>query len=137
MNAGSCMTLPHVHDVMAPDGSEVRVLLSLAGGSMAHFLLQPAQTARAVRHRTVEEIWYILTGTGEMWRSDGCDETVSTLAQGVCLTIPVGVCFQFRCLGAEPLAAVAISMPPWPGDAEAEVVAGKWEPAIGDGDFRS
>jgi mannose-6-phosphate isomerase-like protein (cupin superfamily) len=128
MKTGACMTLPRDHDVIAPDGSEVRILLSLAGGSMAHFLLPAGQTSRAVRHRTVEEIWYVLSGTGEMWQSDGNDETVSLLLPGVCVTIPAGVRFQFRCLMDTDLAAVAITMPPWPGDTEAEVVDGKWEP---------
>lgn len=57
MNTGSTMTLPRDFDVLAPDGSEVRILLALAGGSMSHFLLPPGQVSRAVRHRTVEEIW--------------------------------------------------------------------------------
>jgi mannose-6-phosphate isomerase-like protein (cupin superfamily) len=124
------MTLPNVPDVIAPDGSEVRILLSLAGGSMAHFLLSAGYTSRAVRHRTVEEIWYILSGTGEMWQSDGRGETVLPLAAGVCVTIPAAVRFQFRCLHDMDLAALAITMPPWPGDTEAEVVDGKWEPSL-------
>ncbi len=32
-------TLPDAPDVMAPDGSEVRILCRLSGGSMAHFTL--------------------------------------------------------------------------------------------------
>jgi mannose-6-phosphate isomerase-like protein (cupin superfamily) len=126
MTTGSSMTLPAGCDVLAPDGSEVRILLSLTGGSMAHFSLPPGQVSRAVRHRTVEEIWFILSGAGEMWQSDGDTETVSALAAGVCLTIPVGVRFQFRSLGDENLAAVAVTMPPWPGEAEADMVEGNW-----------
>lgn len=103
-------------------------MLSLGGGSMAHFRLPPGQTSRAVRHRAVEEIWYVLSGQGEMWRSDGEHAQTVVLSPGVCLTIPVGVSFQFRCAGTEPLAAVAVTMPPWPGDGEAEIVAGTWEP---------
>jgi mannose-6-phosphate isomerase-like protein (cupin superfamily) len=67
-------TLPDRPDVVAPDGSDVRVLLRLAGGSMAHFTLPPGTTSRAVRHRTVEEIWYVVAGTGEMWRHDPDDD---------------------------------------------------------------
>ena len=37
-------------DVTAPDGSEVRILLSLAGGSMAHFELAAGKTSIAVAH---------------------------------------------------------------------------------------
>jgi mannose-6-phosphate isomerase-like protein (cupin superfamily) len=130
MTTGSTMTLPLVHDVLAPDGSEVRLLLSLARGSMAHFRLPGGEVSRAVRHRTVEEIWYVLSGHGEMWRSaDGHEQTV-TLLPGTCLTIPAGSRFQFRSVGHEALAAVAITMPPWPGDGEAEMVAGTWEPTF-------
>jgi mannose-6-phosphate isomerase-like protein (cupin superfamily) len=124
------MTLPSTCDVLAPDGSEVRILLSLARGSMAHFLLPPGQVSKAVRHRTVEEIWYVLSGEGEMWRSVNDHEDVAPLSPGTCLTIPIGTVFQFRSLGEQPLAAVAITMPPWPGDGEAEMVAGKWQPTV-------
>jgi mannose-6-phosphate isomerase-like protein (cupin superfamily) len=129
MQTASTMTLPDAYDVLAPDGSEVRILLSLNGGSMAHFQLQAGQTARAVRHRTVEEIWYILSGTGEMWRSSGGHAETIPLSPGTCLTIPLGATFQFRCTGNEPLAAVAITMPPWSDANEAEIVEGKWAPA--------
>jgi mannose-6-phosphate isomerase-like protein (cupin superfamily) len=55
-------------DAVAPDGSDVRVLLALRRGGMAHFELAPGQTSVAVEHSTVEEIWYFLRGRGEMWR---------------------------------------------------------------------
>ncbi|HVZ08830.1 hypothetical protein [Rhodopila sp.] len=64
MDIGATKVLPPDCDVLAPDGAEVRVLLARAGGSMAHFRLPAGQVSRAVRHRTVEEIWYILSGTG-------------------------------------------------------------------------
>ena len=60
--------LPTAPDVVAPDGSDVRILLALPSGSMAHFELAPGQTSAPVAHRTVEEIWYFLRGRGEMWR---------------------------------------------------------------------
>ena len=110
--------------VVAPDGSDVRVLLRLAGGSMAHFTLAPGRVSRAVRHRTVSEIWFVLGGRGEMWRGAGDGGSVDVLETGVCLTIPAGTSFQFRSLGAEALTAVAITMPPWPGDDEAIPVDG-------------
>ena len=46
----------------------------------------------------------------------------------MCLTIPLGTHFQFRSLGPEPLAAVAVTMPTWPGPDEALPVAGHWTP---------
>jgi mannose-6-phosphate isomerase-like protein (cupin superfamily) len=130
VDTGATMTLPHDLDVLAPDGSEVRILLSLAGGSMAHFQLPAGRVSRAVRHRTVEEIWYVLSGQGEMWRSAGGQQQIVTLTPGTCLTIPAGVDFQFRSQPAEALAAVAITMPPWPGDGEAEFVDGRWQSTV-------
>jgi len=102
------------------------VLLSLAGGSMAHFELAPGQVSKAVAHRTVEEIWFFLTGRGEMWREqEGLSETVE-VSPGMCLTIPLGTRFQFRSSGDVPLSAVGVTMPPGPGEGEAYVVDGPW-----------
>ena len=60
--------LPIQPDAIAPDGSAVRLLLELRGGGMAHFELGPHQVSKAVTHRTVEEIWYFVSGQGQMWR---------------------------------------------------------------------
>jgi mannose-6-phosphate isomerase-like protein (cupin superfamily) len=118
--------LPQQPDVTAPDGSAVRILLALAGGSMAHFELAPGEASLAVAHHTVEEIWYILSGQGEMWRKQGEQTEVTEISAGYCLTIPVGTHFQFRASGDTPLTAVAITMPPWPGMDEAYFVEGIW-----------
>jgi mannose-6-phosphate isomerase-like protein (cupin superfamily) len=120
------MRLPGARDVVAPDGSDVRVLLQLAGGSMAHFELPSGRASRAVTHRTVAELWYILHGRGQMWRRDGDRQETVTLEPGICLSIPAGTHFQFRSTGAMPLAAVAVTMPPWPGEDEAREVPGAW-----------
>jgi mannose-6-phosphate isomerase-like protein (cupin superfamily) len=125
------MCLPARRDAVATDGSDVRVLLALHSGSMAHFELPPGQTSKAVTHRTVEEIWFVLSGRGEMWRAQtGQPESVVPIESGVCLTIPLGTHFQFRSIGAEPLSAVGITMPPWPGDGEAVLVDGKWAATV-------
>jgi mannose-6-phosphate isomerase-like protein (cupin superfamily) len=119
--------------VRAPDGSLVRPLCQIAGrGSFAHFRLEPGETARAVSHATVAEIWYVVGGRGTTWRrpEDGDPVTVD-LEPGVCLTIPVGTAFQFRAYqGAGPLAVVAVTMPPWPAgrDDEARPEQGPWTP---------
>ena len=118
--------LPKDRTVIAPDGSDVRVLLGLNSGGMAHFQLAPGQVSGAVTHRTVEEIWYVLSGTGQMWRKQGKKEEVTVLAPGLCLTIPLGTHFQFRANSSSELSTVAVTIPPWPGEDEAVQVAGKW-----------
>ena len=122
--------LPKERTVLAPDGSDVRTLLRLKGGGMAHFELAPGKTSRAVMHRTVEEIWFFISGQGEMWREQEGEAQTVEVYPGVCITIPQGTRFQFRCLGHDSLEAVGVTMPPWPGDGEALFVEGPWQPTV-------
>jgi mannose-6-phosphate isomerase-like protein (cupin superfamily) len=96
---------------------------------MAHFALDAGQVARAVTHRTVEEIWFVVAGRGQMWRRQDGREEIVTLEPGVSLTIPLGTHFQFRAAPDLALAAVAITLPPWPGEDEAVYVEGAWSPS--------
>lgn len=121
------LALPQEPTVLAPDGSQVRVLLALPGGSMAHFHLHAGQVAQAVTHRSVDELWYVTAGRGEMWRRQGDREEVVALVPGLCVSIPVGTHFQFRAAPSEPVSVVAVTMPPWPGADEAVFVEGPWQ----------
>jgi len=117
-------------DVIAADGSEVRVLCQLSRGAMAMFTLMPGAVSKAVAHRTVEEVWYVARGRGRMWRKIEDQEQVTELAPGISLALPTGAHFQFRNDGTQPLEIVAATMPPWPGDREAYFVEGKWPAAL-------
>ena len=120
-------TLP---DATAPDGSEVRVLCSTSRGSLAHFTLPPHAVSRAMAHRTVEEVWYFVSGRGQMWRRFHEQEEIVPVEPGIAITIPVGAHFQFRSVSPEPLVAVGTTMPPWPGEGEAFAVDGYWEATV-------
>lgn len=130
MSTFTSTRLPVDPTVVAPDGSAVRILAGLAGGGMAHFELAAGQVARAVTHRTVEEIWYVVAGRGEMWRRQGDREQIVVLEPGVCLTIPLGTHFQFRAASDASVAAVAVTLPPWPGESEAVFVDGPWPASV-------
>jgi mannose-6-phosphate isomerase-like protein (cupin superfamily) len=117
-------------DAIAPDGSEVRILCSVGRGSLAHFTLPPHAVSQAVAHRTVDEVWYFLSGRGQMWRRSLDLEEIVDVEPGVSITIPLGTSFQFRSLSHEPLSAVGTTMPPWPGEDEAFAVDGAWKPTV-------
>jgi len=121
---------PDDHDVIAPDGSQVRILCGLSRGGMALFTLPANAVAKAIAHRTVEEIWYFAAGRGRMWRRQGEHQDIVEVGPGASISIPVGTQFQFRCDGAEPLVAVGVTMPPWPGEDEAQLILGPWEPTV-------
>jgi mannose-6-phosphate isomerase-like protein (cupin superfamily) len=115
-------------DAIAPDGSEIRLLAATGRGSMAHRTLPAGRTTLAVRHRTVEEVWYCLggEGEGEVWRRWQGRENVTAFRPGVSLSIPLGAHFQFRAGPRAPLRFVIVTMPPWPGEHEAERVPDHW-----------
>jgi mannose-6-phosphate isomerase-like protein (cupin superfamily) len=121
--------LGEAYDVIAPDGSEIRILGATARASMAHGTLPPGAVSLAIVHRTVDEIWYVTEGWGEVWRKQGDREEVAEVGPGTALTIPTGVHFQFRTVGAEPLRFVMCTMPPWPGAHEAIRVPDHWPTA--------
>lgn len=118
--------LPAEVDVLAPDGSEIRLLLANAHASVAHGSLPPGGLSVAIRHKTVDEIWYILGGEGELWRRTDAQEEVVHLRAGVSVSIPLGAWFQFRTVGDDPLRFVMCTTPPWPGHDEAVVVEPHW-----------
>ena len=126
-------TLGAAIDATAPDGTAVRLLLSLPGGSMAHFELPAGGVSHAVMHRTVEEIWFVLSGRGAIWRRQEGIERIDPLSPGTSLTIPLGTAFQFRAEPGSALAFVAITMPPWPGMDEAMPAQGPWTPTVAAG----
>jgi mannose-6-phosphate isomerase-like protein (cupin superfamily) len=118
--------LPEKHDTIAPDDSLIRVLVRSGRGSMAHGTLPPRGVSRAITHRTVEEIWYVTEGRGQVWRKQGQREVEIDVGPGTSLSIPPGTHFQFRTVGDKPLRFIMCTMPPWPGEDEAIRVPDHW-----------
>lgn len=124
---------PDSPDDRSPAGAEIRYLMEGPTGNMIHSTVPPGQVNRATVHATVSEFWYVVSGVGEIWRRDENQEQVTTLEPGVSIDIPIGTAFQYRCTGPEPLRFLCVAMPPWPGDTEATIVEGPWEPTVPTG----
>ena len=124
---------PATPDARSPAGAEVRSLMDGETGDMIHSTVPPGQVNRATVHATVSEFWHVLSGEGQIWRRDSTGEETTVLEPGVSIDIPVGTEFQYRCTGADPLRFLCITMPRWPGNHEATVIEGPWEPNAPEG----
>lgn len=113
---------------LAPDGSEARPLVATERGSLAHFTFAAGSITPAVRHRRVDEVWYVANGEGQLWRSDDSGEAIVDLRPGTGLSIPVGTSFQVSVSGDLELIVIGVTMPPWPPEGDANIVEGHWEP---------
>ena len=68
--------------ILAPDGSEIRLLQQLGGGGLSECTLRVNQVSQAVRHRTVEEIWFVTQGQGQVWLEEDSMQTVVSISKG-------------------------------------------------------
>ena len=118
--------LGDAYDVLAPDTSEIRLLVGTSRGSLAHGTLPSGRVSLAIAHRSVDEVWYVTEGQGQVWRQQGGRESVVAVEPGTALSIPTGTHFQFRTTGPEPLRFVMCTMPPWPGEQEAVWMPDHW-----------
>lgn len=132
--------LPSVATHIAPDGSEIRELGDEPAGGLAVCTLPPGHVTRAVRHQTIEELWYVLDGRGELSRRKGVSPTavVTPLRPGAAVNIEPESVFQFRGTGREDLNILILTMPRWPGPEEAIASDSEetWKPTdVGNGAF--
>ena len=115
-------------DTLAPDGSEIRLLIDhrhlAEKASLCEVTLPAGQVSRPVWHQQVEEIWYILEGEGQVWRcSPDVDPSAVSpvpVSAGAALTIPARWRFQFGASPEGPLRFLCFTAPPWPGPDEAQ-----------------
>ena len=117
-------------NVTAPDGSEIRLLIDrrhqASAASMVEVTLPAGQVSRPVWHQKVEEVWYILQGHGEVWRSppdaDPALYAAVAVKPGDSLVIPPRWRFQFSASDAGELSFLCFTVPPWPGNDEAQPI---------------
>jgi mannose-6-phosphate isomerase-like protein (cupin superfamily) len=100
---------------------------------MAHKMLPPSRTSKAIKYLPVEDIGCRLSGNSHVWRRSETgneniaqDEIVDVHA-GISLTIPTGTHFRFRDTGNIPLCTRIATVPFWPGLSEPAEATDHWE----------
>lgn len=102
----------------APDGSEIWEMGAEDAGGLALCYLSPGLATIPVFHPAHLEIWYVLSGSGQLSRrpapgcpaDDGRQPEVVDLTAGTCVDIPSGTTFQFRS-GDAGLRMLLLTMP--------------------------
>ncbi len=124
-------------DYTSPDGAEIRLVLrpeveGTVNHSVCEAVFRAGQVSRAVRHRRVEESWYVLEGEADVWRRPPRGEAAVThIAPGDALDIPPGFGFQVRVTSRGQLRLLCATAPAWPGPDEAIPIRGGLGPPQG------
>jgi mannose-6-phosphate isomerase-like protein (cupin superfamily) len=94
-----------------------------------HCTLPAGGAIKACRHKTVAQLWYVLSGKGEMWLAEpsGKEQTFP-LSAGVSFVVHLGDSFQFRNVGKEDLQLYIVNTTPWSGPEELIPVKNHWKP---------
>ena len=105
----------------APDQLDVQQLAFFDAGEICQFTLAPNRTGRAIRHATVTELWFVHSGTGEVWLRGVADDQPRQLAPGDYFIVTAGTDFQVCNQSTDPLRFLAITTPRFPKDSDAEI----------------
>jgi mannose-6-phosphate isomerase-like protein (cupin superfamily) len=98
---------------ISPSGkTEIRMLPNLESGEVTHATLAPHETSTAAHLDELGEFFYVVSGTGEIWRSDGAQQEVVELRPRRCVSIPAGAFFPYRSKDQPLVFPVAVA-PRW------------------------
>ena len=116
MTFGEIRMLSEEPDYRSPSGgAEIRLLLDFPQGAIAHAVTKPGETSEPAILDGITEMFYVLGGSGQLWRGVGETEQVVTLRPGRLTTTPAGVQFQYSVApdATEALRFLVVSAPRW------------------------
>ena len=122
-------TIPKDYQHLSPAGAEIRLLMDHSAASFVHCTLKKGKISQATIHQTVREFWYILSGSGAIWRRQEDQESIALLNPKIIIDIPMATQFQYRSDEHGDLEFLCFTTPTWPGSDESRFVTdGPWEP---------
>jgi mannose-6-phosphate isomerase-like protein (cupin superfamily) len=124
-------------DGVALDGASIWLLPRTPFSSAIYCELTAGATSRATYNSWIHEIWYFVSGVGEMARwefpSDPDPSAVVAVSPGLAVTIPPGVNFQYRSTDDATMSFVCAVAPPWPDPAANHLSKTQmWQPTLPD-----
>ena len=114
-------------DEIAPDGSLIYWLRRNEYASTCLCVLPPGHQSLPARHPRLQELWYVMSGQGQLYRSSANGGLPVALRAGVGVSIAAGEVFQFCAHRDSALTIHITTTPPWAGEHDVETgLTGYW-----------
>ena len=115
----------------SPSGkTEIRMLPNLPSGEITHATIGARETSSPAYLDSLHEFFFVLAGTGQLWRGAGTTAELVDLRPLRCVSIPPEVNFQYRS-DDEPMIFLVVVVPRWSADHWHAAPGGLWDPASG------
>jgi mannose-6-phosphate isomerase-like protein (cupin superfamily) len=121
------LTIGEAYDHVSPAGvAEIRLLPSFEQGELAHARARAGRPSRAARLSGIGEMFYVLTGKGELWRKTGGLEDVTPLVPGRSVSLLPEIEYQYRAVDG-PLDFLVFTAPRWQRENWHEAEHSNWD----------
>jgi mannose-6-phosphate isomerase-like protein (cupin superfamily) len=107
-------------------GEEFRYILSSPRGDLTHAVCQAGAVAPTHELPALDEAYFVLAGTGEIWRRYQDREGITPLSPGRFVWMPAGCLFQYRANRGSSLVFLVAVIPSWRPELVHVVDGGPW-----------
>jgi mannose-6-phosphate isomerase-like protein (cupin superfamily) len=119
-------------DSSSPDGrAEIRYILDSKGGDLTHAVCPAGEVAPTHELPELDEAYFVLGGSGEIWRRHQKWEGITALRPGRFVWMPRGTQFQYRASQGSSLVFLVVVLPSWRRELFHTVDAGPWAAGAG------
>lgn len=123
------VTLAQAPTVSSIDGFDLRPLVSAETASMAHLRLPSSSISGACHHGAFDELWYVMTGTAQLWMRTCGRQRIHHLREGSSIHIPPDTDFQLSVEFGAAFTAITITVPQFSPDL-VTATDGPWERTV-------
>lgn len=120
-------------DFLSPGGgAEIRYILNSKGGDLTHAVCPAGEVAPTHELPELDEGYFILGGSGEIWRRYQGRDGIIALRPGTFVWMPRGTQFQYRANQGLSLVFLVVVLPSWRRELFNIVDTGPWASGAAD-----
>jgi mannose-6-phosphate isomerase-like protein (cupin superfamily) len=123
--------LPARPDETAEDGgTRIRHILKSPAGDLTHAVFRAGGVSGTHHLPELDEAYFVLGGSGEIWRASDERDAVTALHPGRWVAMPAGTKFQYRSNLGTSLIFLVVVLPSWSLDKFHIVDGGRWNAGL-------